>query len=347
MEEKSKNLYSSIDIAKFIFSICIVFLHTGVYTLFPYNLPYFFEKCILRLAVPFFFCVSGFLLREKLYLSDEGQCKKYIRKYVLRLLKPLIFFEFLNIILESIKMHMQGIDIEEIIINNIKHMCFYPYGALWYMQASLVGVIIAYPFIIKRKVNVALLIGGAGYLFSLLANSYYFLTDVYLSCFKEYIDRYLEVFISARNGIFVGFFMITLGMKTYDLFVRIKFERKILFAFAIFSYLLYFFEITILKGMPYADDGALFFFHILFIPILILNLVYCKLKTRKTIILRNLSTGIYLLHRVIISVLIIVEMRTGISFSIISSLIIVLGSCITICLVVYKTNWKFLKSLLK
>ena len=58
----SKRPVSSIDIAKFFFSICIVVLHSDVYRGLPGMFPSLVEKLILRLAVPFFFIVSGYFL---------------------------------------------------------------------------------------------------------------------------------------------------------------------------------------------------------------------------------------------------------------------------------------------
>lgn len=349
MVKKTRELYSSIDIAKFFFSICIIVLHTGVYTLLPYNFPYLFEKCVLRLAVPFFFCASGFLFEEKLYFSNIEEYKVFVKKYIMRLLRPLIFFESINIILESIKMRIQGIETYEIIIDNIKHICFYPYGALWYIQACIVGIILAYPFIINRKINLALVIGFIGYLFALLSNNYYFLTDNVFDCLKDFIDSYLHIFISARNGIFVGFFMLLLGVKTYDLYIetRISKNKKGLLYFCIFFYFVYIVEIISLFNLKYADDGALYFSHIAFIPLFLLNLVICRMKNEKTVILRNLSTGIYLLHRIIISFLFIITYMFGVSFSVLTNFVVVFSGSMMICLIVYKTNNKFACSLLK
>lgn len=58
--------YTTIDLARLFFCICIVFLHSGAYHLLPGE--WFFLHCILRLAVPFFFCSFWFFLGIK-YLS--------------------------------------------------------------------------------------------------------------------------------------------------------------------------------------------------------------------------------------------------------------------------------------
>ena len=264
--EKTKEIYSSIDIAKFIFSVCIVILHTEVYKLLPYNLSYFIEKGVLRLAVPFFFCVSGFLIGEKIFLSSHIEYKVVVRKYIFRLLKYLVIFESINIVLEVIKMSMQGIVMHKILTDILKHICFYPYGALWYIQASIIGIMLAYPFISRGRVNWALLIGSFGYIFALLSNNYYFLLNHQLANLKIYIDNYLSMFITARNGIFVGFFLITLGIKTHELYIKKIFIKKLFPGIFVLFFLLYIFEIKQLSNLYFSDDGALYLTHILVIP---------------------------------------------------------------------------------
>ena len=145
--------------------------------------------------------------------------------------------------------------------------------------------------------------------------------------------------------------MIILGIKTYDFYVNMKIQKNILFFSFIFLYLLYILEVKQLKGLYYADDGGLYVMHILVVPMLILNLMNYKLNTEKTIILRNLSTGIYLLHRIVISILCIITFNQENLFLFpypsIANFFVVLGSCVIICLGVYKIDCKILCGLLK
>ena len=83
--------YASIDICKFIFSICVVAIHT--HALEDYS-EFFFVKLlnlIIWNAVPFFFMSSGFLIRKKLACSNKAvmlhkivlMVKKYICLYTI------------------------------------------------------------------------------------------------------------------------------------------------------------------------------------------------------------------------------------------------------------------------
>lgn len=61
--KSSNSTYSSVDILKFIFAVCIFFLHSEI---FKQILPSdYYVLLLFRLAVPFFFVSSGFFLGKK------------------------------------------------------------------------------------------------------------------------------------------------------------------------------------------------------------------------------------------------------------------------------------------
>ena len=62
-----KNGFGYIDIVKFIFSICIIALHTLVLDSFNSDINWYVTHCIFRLAVPFFFVTSGFFFTVERY----------------------------------------------------------------------------------------------------------------------------------------------------------------------------------------------------------------------------------------------------------------------------------------
>lgn len=51
-----------VDIFKFLFSICILALHTNIVHNFPVKLQWYITHLIFRLGVPFFFCTSDIFL---------------------------------------------------------------------------------------------------------------------------------------------------------------------------------------------------------------------------------------------------------------------------------------------
>ena len=288
----SKRPVSSIDIAKFFFSICIVVLHSDVYRGLPGLLPSLAEKLILRLAVPFFFIVSGYFLGVKLKSGNVEAC---IRQYVARLLPPFLVFGAINTVLEMIKMYQSGSG--HIAVTVIQHLLFYPYGALWYVSASMLGACLLIPFLKRNRLNLALAVGGVLYCWALLCNNYYFLTTP----IRWIVDTYLRIFISARNGVFVGFFMLAIGIKlsTIDIpAVKVK-------GWTVLFFLLYVAEICVVRTFPSADDAALYVMLPVFVACFVITLLQMPLSLPERVsrLLRSLSTGIYFQHRMWLSVI--------------------------------------------
>lgn len=84
----SKCKYGYIDIFKFIFSICIVAILTGLLSATSQNINWYLTHMILRLAVPFFFIVSGFFYGKKIIQNKDSIddiTHKYIKNYYFHL----------------------------------------------------------------------------------------------------------------------------------------------------------------------------------------------------------------------------------------------------------------------
>lgn len=323
--------YTTIDVAKLFFAICIVLLHSYAYQILPGFLPFAFEKAVLRLAVPFFFVASGFFLGKK--IIREGSADTVIKAYIKRLLAPLLFWGGINTMIEICKFVNENLPAGEIAKQILKHILFYPYGAMWYVYASIIGALLLRPFLNYNKMNAALIIGACLYAVALLCNNYYFISE-YIGI-APVIDKYMDIFVSARNGVFVGFFMLALGVKTASL------EKYAggLGLFTLISYLIYLAEIVVIHNGTAIDDGALYITQIIFIP----SFVLCLCKTKKYIIsdkasklCRKLSTGIYFQHRMWLTVL------SSIGIGILNHSVVLAVTAIAVsiaaCLLVYKTK---------
>lgn len=95
-------------------------------------------------------------------------------------------------IIDSINYILIGKRVIKIFLRHIRSVVFYPKGALWYIQACLVGV-----WIIPAGIIL--------YIFALICNSYNFL--VYDTKIGKMVDLLLLIIHSARNGLFYGFFL--------------------------------------------------------------------------------------------------------------------------------------------
>lgn len=336
-----KRTYAGIDIFKFLFAVCIVALHTNALNFLPDMANYMITKILFRVAVPFFFVASGFFLGEKLLHAPKEQYPHIIRTYCLRLLKPLIVFESVSLLYYGANYLFSGQSLFATAQTLVKSIIFYPYGALWFVQACIVGALLLYPFLKRDKLKLALVIGVVLYGFALIANNYSFL--IIDTPFHKIVATYMEYCVSARNGLFTGFISLALGIlcsKIWEKDYKINYQVLTLVFFV-----LYVLEILIIfyfNKTP-LDDGALYISQLLFVPSLFLTTLRLNIQmpSKIAVLLRNLSTGIYFLHRPILYVVDYLISEEPLRF------VVVLCLAILICLFAYKSRFKFLSSLLK
>lgn len=344
MEHKE---YAAVDVAKLFFCFCILFRHTGAYHEIPFS--WYIQHGVFCLAVPFFFVVSGYFFGKGLK-NVEISLEAKVKKYELRLLYPFCVFSAINIILAIIDMYSKGESILWIILRVGRSVLFYPYGALWYVWASMIGMLLLYWFVKKERMTQALGIGFILYLFALLCNSYYFLIEG--TPVQNIIDLYLKITTSARNGFFVGFLLLGLGIVLAQKEEKIDYsrDRKYIWILLLSSGILMILEIIWIQNRTTADDHSLFLSQLIFIPMLLLILLNCKceIERKNAVILRNLSTGIYFIHRPILTCLMYILGAFGMqNMSRIIVFVILAVLCTGVCVLVYKSKKEPFYSLLR
>lgn len=192
--------YNSLDVSKFICAILIICAHfASEWGSFPVVVDYAFS--IYVIAVPFFFCCSGFLFFKKLNaLPTEEAKKKYFISYQKRIwtmygLWTLVYVPFL--LVSWIRSGEFGVRLLRWIHTSI---VFQTYSTIWFLPALAIGIALAY-WIFKRlsRDKCAILI-VALYLIGTLGYSYSFIFE---GTFVEKIyEIYKLVFKTTRNGLF-------------------------------------------------------------------------------------------------------------------------------------------------
>ena len=184
--------FNGIDIVKFIcaFLVCVIHITPlkvevlGVEKLSYLNFG--LQQYLCRIAVPFYFTASGFLLFRKTEFNNlnESRIKNYCFK-ILRLLGTWTFLLFVGGQLQ-----------------------------LWYL-GSLVLAVIILSVLINKDISIRwiVLISIILYIIGLLGDSYYGFIEP-LKCFsipKILIVGYDTVFSTTRNGVFFGLIFVLLG----------------------------------------------------------------------------------------------------------------------------------------
>ena len=332
--------YQLVDLLKLFFCLCVVAIHSNI-------LPdYALVSAIVRLAVPFFFVTSGFFLGKKVLIVEKIDVWPTIKKYCLRLLKPFLAFSAITITENLITGLLNGQPFFEAVGIQIWYLLVYPRGALWYLSACMVGALLLIPFLRMNKLNLSLLFGMGLYGIALLCNNYYFLIKD--TKFAYYVQKYLNYFCSARNGVFVGFLFLALGIKCAQLFFgkENKMKRRCIYPLLLLSLCLYFAEAYLVERLAqgiFREDGGCFVLQIIAVPLLLLAALKTELpiSNRLSRLLRDCSVGVYLLHKPLLWILGWFVLPNYANFAIAVVL------CLTICLVTYRFKKEPFYSLLR
>lgn len=333
-----------VDILKFIFSLAIVGLHSwflGQYRDWLY--PVFFYS-----AVPYFFIASGFFFGKKYY--TKGYQQHIYTDFCKRLFTKLLVFEPISQLEVIFLLALSGTAISTIVIETIQHIVFYPLGALWYIQALIVAGFLLVPLIKYHKEKYILVIGVPLYLFALLCGRYYFLIED-IDTLKDIVDGYMLYCISPKNGIFIGFLYVGLGIlsaENWDI-KNTKFRCSNITLILIIAALMFFSELYLIKDNSGLEDGQYYLTQPFFIFALFLfSAKYYETPSQNpkhnTKILRNLSISIYLLHAPIQRAFILCQETTGIHTKLIgnptSLFVLTLMATLLICYPIYKHKTK-------
>ncbi len=285
--------FEFVNIAKLILAVAIVAMHSA---LVPGDS--LLMTLICRLGVPFFFVASGFFLQKK---CADGNCDTAVKGYYKRLLLPYAVFSAVWIAQMLIDGAMGGLGVKESVISLIQHILFYPRGALWYIWASILGVLMLYPFMRKNQLIDALPLGIALFMVGLLANNYYFVANG-SGWLKPVVDAYLRVFLVSNNAPFVGFVFLLIGMllnEYYDNLIRTVRIIPAIFALLVSIGLLVLEAAFIRSKAVSVGDGAFYLSQLFYVPAVffLTTRIHCPHISENIIrVSKNLSTGIYFLH---------------------------------------------------
>ena len=213
--------FYGIDILKFICSFMVCAIHIQ-----PFNssnleyLNFWLQDYLFRIAVPFYFVASGFLLFRKIDCNNINTNR--IKDYCFKMIRLLGTWSFLLFIGRT--------------------------AQLWYLGAVILAVIVL-SILIKKKIPFKHIVIIAVILFiiGLLGNSYYGLMEP----FKQYtvskilILGYESVFPTSRNGLVFGLIFVLMGVVFAQRRVVISFVATV--TGLVFSLLLMFVEVFLLR----------------------------------------------------------------------------------------------------
>lgn len=266
--------YDFIDLAKFVLSFLVIAIHTGT------NRIIGTELC--STAVPIFFLASGFFLFKS---HTNGGVSK-IDFYIKKIIRLYVLYTIIYLPLTVYGFSLQDIGLVKSTFIFIRNFLLvgenYYSWPLWYLLSLIISTLIIRIFI-KRKIRIY----------------YIFLCSILLSilgiCLEytktngadfEWMNNismiYHKIFVTTRNGFFIGLYYVSLGMLMAQNENRII--NKPLFITSIILCLINCFVFCLWIFAP----------SIFYIIIYLSNTI--KINISNNLWLRNMSTLIYFFH---------------------------------------------------
>ena len=222
--------YNSIDLLKFLMSFFVIAIHTA-----------YDQVLLMRLicpwVVPMFFVISGFLLQRRISMQRSVEvCGKrvenllggVINSYIIKLVKLYILWTLLYLpltfygscVVESNSLlRAFALFCRNVIFTGENHMSW----PLWYLLA-LIWASFLVKIMLKWKMKVEwILISGLCLTLIGWGVKYVLETEHAEDCLEKIVFVYKKTFVGTRNGLFVGFGFVSVGMflgKWQDYFLR-------------------------------------------------------------------------------------------------------------------------------
>lgn len=204
--------YSSLDLLKLIMSFIVVGRHIGGGS---------YATALTCCAVPTFFIISGFLVRN----SEKNNGGTAVLNQIKRIMKLYMVWSLIYMPLWIID--NRGKSLSNLTVEYIQQFLFGgSYWHLWYLP-SLVFAMIFFQIgkkVFKNNPGLILSFSLICYLIGLAGDSY---SGIFqrVAVFDEAMAIYRMVFMSTRNGLFYGFFFYSIGY--YMDFLESKLFQKV------------------------------------------------------------------------------------------------------------------------
>lgn len=338
-----KDLFGWVDLFKLFFAIMVAVSHTHAFLGFPKPV-YYGSMVFTRLAVPYFFVASGFLLFRKISETDSGSHRIffYLRRIAkLYIIWTLIYSPFM--IRDVLRATTSG---SQVLVSLLRTVFLVGYHHLWYLLALIVAVVLIYILRRLRFNNAVILsLGFVAYIVGLLGEEFYQLSLRIVSSnnhLESVFYWYFKIFDSTRNGMFDALLFVAFGMIIAS--HPVKLHATSLALLFILSCVGLELEAFLVHGVDVTKDGVipndLFICMIpgAFFAFILSNRILVPVKF-STIHVRNLSTIIYFVHPWVQYIVVVMERcttrlvgGTKVEFGNMLSFLVVL----LICLVIYR-----------
>ena len=230
---------NSIDVFRFVCALLVVAIHTRPFEYQNEVLGFVFVQVLPRIAVPFFFCVSGYF-----YINNLESGNKCVFTTFIKVLKTYLVWSAIYLVVDIIeKLLRHAFSPIPYLKDCILRLFFYgSYYHFWYFIALLLSILIVGLFYKLRAQKVLIVLSGILYILGLLGESYYALGNQVL-VLNNFINS--SIFIDIRRIFLMGLPFFVSGYFVNKLQNRTR-EKSLTIAMVI-AILLFVFEIILIQ----------------------------------------------------------------------------------------------------
>lgn len=190
--------YGGLDHFRMAAAFLVAAIHTSPLASFSAEADFVLTRVLARVAVPFFFMVTGyFLLPQYLFLHsmDVRPLKRFYKKHIALYGAAILLYLPVNLYAGQLK-EVSGMAafLRMILVDGT----FYH---LWYLPAAILGVALVKSFGKKLSFSVVIFVSFVLYLAGLFGDSYYGMTEQ-IPVLRPAYDLLFSVFSYTRNGVF-------------------------------------------------------------------------------------------------------------------------------------------------
>lgn len=333
MEIKNTSYYGMVDVLRLFFAVLVMMIHTMAFQSINEDLRIATSMGICRLAVPFFFIVTGYFLYNRIQSQKEPKStlKRLLILYVTWVLIEIIaLFPF---VLSSLNMPIR-ILIQRLLFIGIT-------GSLWYISSLIITIFIIAPLLKKDKIVLLLIAGFILYLFGTSGDTYNGLYEN--TMLNPLIKGYTGIFFLPQIGITESVLFVSLGaaVSKYKLNEKIKKSGLL----SIISIIILLVEAFVLNKTGIAKDANMYLSSIIAAPLIFIWAInYSKnISAKVSKSCKEYSIGLYCSHQIIMIWIIILLP----SFAANSLIKFILTLCVSALIITLLRKTRIKKILLK
>ncbi len=288
--------FDMIDIFRLVCALLILILHINPFDYAKYPSIYYYANlifldCIEVIALPFFFVTSGFLVFRKIDIDHVDF--DYIFRYLKKIFRLYVIWTIIYFPLEVI--NSKG---SFTFIYFLKKFIFSGCFQLWYLNALMFSVA-AISFLLHKKwrIKTILMISFCFHIVAILSQSWYGLLKPVRESFPGLWNLILSIgniILTTRNGLFFGFFYVSLGMLFAHAEISISKKKNIIYLIIAYGFLLV--ELALTEYLKIADGHELSFSIIPVTFFLFYIVKESRFRLGKNYELGSLSALMYYLH---------------------------------------------------